>query len=501
MEYFFCSTCDNQLKIKEGDYLFTYNIECRNNHISKNVDLEDILSKKKGKNYICENHKKNKIIRCINCNEDICFICYKKSHKLHKMEYLKALNYEQLIKDNFDIELKDEKIYINNFINELMHFKNELNLYIDILKSDLQKFYKFRCALINNISPKTTSYINIENVKNVFENQKKEIKNIIKSFLSCNTFTQRYDNLKNIFELMFKKGKYIENEYIKDIFEKKVIPIDEKYFMKIDDGKFIILEKTLELNLRKYKFKNIFEKLINYKFNKIRLKENKNIKNNLSLYALSYHRDLNNDNDTKTLLYEITIKNLCEFNIKKIVTYDKCIYLFVLSKDTIIIGDRKEISLYDESFKSPKLISNEIFDINEFYKIDNNTFIYSNMFLSNSIFLAKIISNKIYNTKIYNCGNKLIYFSEKKKLIFTHDEEYIYLINFNSTIPEVIQKVKIRFSYKDNKMLYHKVREANLIRYFNSFNDESVYLECDPFLIQYKIIEGELMEISRINYI
>lgn len=49
-------------------------------------------------------------------------------------------------------------------------------------------------------------------------------------------------------------------------------------------------------------------------------------------------------------------------------------------------------------------------------------------------------------------------------------------------------------------MLYHKVREANLIRYFNSFNDESVYLECDQFLIQYKIIGDELMEISRINY-
>ena len=376
MEYFFCSTCDNQLKIKEGDYLFTYNIECCNNHISKNVDLEDILSKKKGKNYICENHKKNKIIHCINCNEDICFICYKKSHKLHKMEYLKALNYEQFIKDNFDRELKDEKIYINNFINELMHFKNELNLYIDILKSDLQKFYKFRCDLINNISQKITSYINIENVKNVFEKKNIEIKNIIKSFLSCNTFTQRYDSLKNIFELMFKKGKYIENEYIKDIFEKKVIPIDEKYFMKIDDGQFIIFEKTLELNLRKYKFKNIFEKSINYKFNTIKLKENKNIKNNLSLYALSYYEDYNNYT-IKTLLYEITIKNLCDFNIKKIVTYDKCIYLFVLSEDTIITDDKKEISLYDESFKSPKLISNEIFDINEFLKIDPNTFIYS----------------------------------------------------------------------------------------------------------------------------
>ena len=61
MEHFFCSKCDNPLKIKEGDYLFTYNIECCNNHISKNVDLEDILSTKKQKSYICESHKNNDV--------------------------------------------------------------------------------------------------------------------------------------------------------------------------------------------------------------------------------------------------------------------------------------------------------------------------------------------------------------------------------------------------------------------------------------------------------
>ena len=58
MKHFFCSKCNNPLKIKEGDFLFTYNTECCNNHISSNVDLEDILSTNKEQIYICQNHKK-----------------------------------------------------------------------------------------------------------------------------------------------------------------------------------------------------------------------------------------------------------------------------------------------------------------------------------------------------------------------------------------------------------------------------------------------------------
>ena len=63
MNQFCCLTCNNPLKIKNGDYLFSYNIECCNNHISENVDLKDILSTKKQKNFICENHKKKNIFR------------------------------------------------------------------------------------------------------------------------------------------------------------------------------------------------------------------------------------------------------------------------------------------------------------------------------------------------------------------------------------------------------------------------------------------------------
>ena len=496
MKHFFCTKCNNPIKIKEGDFIFSYNIECCNNHILKNVDLEDILSTKKEKSYICENHKKNKVIHCIQCNEDICFICFKESHYSHKMEYLKFLNYDYITKYAFENELKEDKKYFESFIKELMHFKNQLNQYIDILKSDLQKYYKFRCDLINNISPKITSYINIENVKNVFEKKNLKIKNILKNFLSCDAFIQRYDNLKNIFELMFKKGKYIENEIIADIYKNNIIPIDEKYFIKIDEQKFIILEKELELNLRKYKFNNIFEKLIDFKISKIELKENRNIKKKLSFYALSYtnYRDLHLLN-YKTILNEITIENLCDFNIKTISTYDKYINLFVLSEDKRILDDGEKISLYyDDSFNSPKLVTNEIFGIHEFLKIDPNTFIYS----SKGIFLVKIINNKMQKIIINNCGIHLIYFPEKKKILFTNNENYIYLVNFNYTIPEVIQKVELEF-LRDESCSYNDVDNDYLIRHFTSFNDESIYLKYKYYLVQYKIIGSELIKISKMQ--
>ena len=494
MKHFFCTICDNPLNIKEGDFIFSYDIECCNNHFSKNVDLEDILSTKKEKNYICEIHKKNKIIHCKNCNLDICLFCFKESHKLHEMEYLKSLNYDRISKILFENELKEDKKYIESFIGELMNFKNEISLYIDILKSDLQKFYKFRYDLIDNIFSDITSFTNIENVKNVFENKNLEIKNIMGNFLSCNTFINRYNSLKNLFELMFKKGKYIENEIIKDIYKESIIPIDEKYFMKIDDKKFIILEKALELNLRRYKFITIFEKSVDFYIKDIKLKENKNIKKRLSFYLLSYI-----GNYIKTFIYEATIDNLCDFNLKIFAQYDKYIKLFVLSEDKIIIDDTKKISLYDDSFKSPKLVSNEIFNIYKYLKIDENTFIFS-FDSSIGLFLVKIINNRIYKSKINNCGYELIYFSEKKKLLFTTDQKFIYLINFNSPIPEVIQKIEIKFFSKEDDS-YNYARNENLIRYLTSFNDESIYLIYNKFLVQYKIIGSELMEISRINYI
>ena len=503
MKHFFCSKCNNPLKIKEGDFLFTYNTECCNNHISSNVDLEDILSTNKEQIYICQNHKKKNIIHCLDCKVDLCLTCFKELHNTHKMGYLKTINYNNLEKHFLELDLEEEKQYIKRFLEELKHFKNEIELYINLLNSYIQKYHKFKCELYNNVSQKITSYINIENIKNIFKSEKSlKIKDLMKSFLSCDAFIQKYDNLKNIFDYMLKAGKYIENEYIKDIYNKNIIPIDEKYSITLGNKKFNILEKTLELNLKKYKFNSIFENYTSFQIDRVELKEHKNAKKKLSLYALSYRKD-NNDYYYETKLYEITIENLCDCNINTIKTYNGYINIFYLSKNNIMIDNKLKIVLYDESFKSQKLVSKEISRIIDLIKINSNTFIYSSEIEYNSygIFLAKINNNNINNLRIMNCGKRLIYFFEKKKIIFSMDSNYIYLLNFISETPEVIQKVRLR-DFTDEP--YNSLSDhTKLIRYLTSFNDESIYLELRSsskiFLIQYKIIEGEIMEVSRIK--
>ena len=499
MKQFCCSTCNSPLKIKKGDYIFAYNIECCKNHTGENVEIKDILSTQEQKSIICENHNKKKIIHCFNCDIDICFLCYKEFHNLHKIEYLRILNYDQICRSSFDNVLKEDKKYIESFIVELNHFKNQLNLFIDILKSNLQNFLKFRCELVNNISLDNSPYINIENAKN-FDNDFIEMKNFIRKFLFCDVFIKRYDNLKNIFDLMFKKGKYIENQNIKEILNNNgIIPIDSKYFMKIDENKLIILEKTLELNSKKNKFNNIFEKLMNFTISKIKLKTNENIKKTLSFYLLSYF-----ENYRKTTLYEATIENLCEFNIKEITIFYGYINLFILSEDKILIDGKTELFLYDKSFKSQKKISSLEDGINEFLKIDSNAFIYSIKTYYEIIkYLVKIDDKNIYCIPISNCGDRLIYFSEKKNIIITNDNHFIYLSNFNSSRIdlELIQKIELNNGFFDPYDDF--TNNTKLIRCLTSFNDESIYIRIKsnkkPFLVQYKIIESELVEISRIE--
>ena len=242
------------------------------------------------------------------------------------------------------------------------------------------------------------------------------MKNFIKKFLSKDVFVQKYDNLKNIFELMFKKGKYIESQNIKNILKEHIIPLDEKYFMKFNKNKFIIFEKSLELNLKKYKFNNKFEKLMNFGIDQIKIKTNENITKRLSLYMTSFSSYFPYNNK-KTFIYEVTIENLCDFKIKEILALDGYKNLFVLSKDKNLVSDEVRLVLYDESFKSQKLVTYLENGIREFLKIDSNTFIYSLGEDSNiKIFLVKI-DKIIYHIQILNCGNKLVYFSEKKNII------------------------------------------------------------------------------------
>ena len=109
MKNYFCPICDGQLRITEGNYIFTYNINCFNNHKKMNVKLEDLLSYEKAINYNCKNHKKPNRIYCYSCNEDICLNCYNELHKNHKIEYLKAINLSDVEKFGLNESLKRKK--------------------------------------------------------------------------------------------------------------------------------------------------------------------------------------------------------------------------------------------------------------------------------------------------------------------------------------------------------------------------------------------------------
>ena len=58
MKNYCCQVCNGKLRITEGNYIFTYNINCFNNHTKENVKLDDLLSCEKTINYNCKNHKK-----------------------------------------------------------------------------------------------------------------------------------------------------------------------------------------------------------------------------------------------------------------------------------------------------------------------------------------------------------------------------------------------------------------------------------------------------------
>ena len=80
--------------------------------------------------------------------------------------------------------------------------------------------------------------------------------------------------------------------------------------------------------------------------------------------------------------------------------------------------------------------------------------------------------------------------------MFTHDTTYFYLISLNTNFPECIQKIEINHRHIE----FFDLNYIKLMKFFNIFNDESIYFESsDNYLIQYKILENVLTEISKVK--
>ena len=88
---------------------------------------------------------------------------------------------------------------IDLFISELIQFQNRFNLYINILKKNILNYHKFRLDIINNMSEKEFSYIDIKNVEEIFNNDYYKKINFSSILFKTETFIKKYDHLKNIF--------------------------------------------------------------------------------------------------------------------------------------------------------------------------------------------------------------------------------------------------------------------------------------------------------------
>ena len=297
MKKFLCQTCESPLKIKEGDFIFSFDINCDNEHKLKNIDLDDLLSMRKIYNNInlfqCKKHKKRNMMHCFDCEEDICFLCYKELHKSHKIEYIKNLDLSYHEKFSIKNYLDIEKRTIDTFLNELFNFQNKLNLYIKILAKGIIQYHKLRTELFNDLSEKNISYIDINNNKQ-FRNHKYLVKMIDFSneFINCETFLKKYDFLKDMIELLVKKGEFLKEKKIKKNYNtyknNKIFPINNKYFINLNESNIEIAKNISNINSEIFDYKIIFRKYINFKDYKIVLKENDNIENKFSFYILNY---------------------------------------------------------------------------------------------------------------------------------------------------------------------------------------------------------------------
>ena len=533
---FLCPDCKEQLKINNGDFLFTYNIKCPNGHKQLNVDLDLILEKRmpKSNSFKCKNHHRKIIFHCFTCNEDICSLCYSDLHKTHEIEYFKKLTLDSRGKYDIEYNFNKQKEILQIFLTELNNFQSKINLYIDIFKSQLKKQYEFRKEIINNIIGSKTSYIDIENFTlHSNSDSYKKIDESLSKFINKVTFLDKYAYLKNIFEEIIIKSKYIEEKRvinrINDYIDLNLIPLNinnlflqnkKNYIANISE--VTIFEEKLEKNSIIYKYKPIISKSFPFIITKgpIIIDDETKQDKKISFYCISNNLVLK-----MCILNHEAENNKGENVIVNMINVDNIMALLNLTDNKNIVFDTKgKIYLYNNSFNENQLVGQTpgIFNIvDNLLKISENSLVYTlknEQKINTIIYYMEMCENKDENLietkeiKTSGLTPMPLFYIKNKKILLSLCYKYKYnnikennyfcicLINFKIEQPEIFQIININYCEISKKLLY-----------FNCFNDESFYFPISQstyknemfynviFISQYKLIKGELIEVSKIK--
>ena len=531
---FLCPNCDELCKVNNGDYLFSYNIECLYGHKQTNLEQEFLLMKRKVKQNIfkCKNHRKKNQIHCYTCNEDICILCFKDMHQNHKYEYLKNLKLGTREEYNNNYNLNKQKEILQIFLTELNAFQAKFDLYIDILKEKLKKQNEFKFELFKNISENNFSFIDIENFNINSKNDiYKKMEDFMEKFINQNTFLEKYEYLKNILDELIKKGKYIEEKKvvnrINNYIDLNLMPLNnDNLFVQCkknyisNNSEITIFQEIIDKDRENYDYIPIISKNFPFIINKcpILLENVPKIDNETSFYCIS-------DNSVIKLMIKKQLeigedpKFDCIINIFNTLATTA---LTVLTKDkNIVFKSNQNIILYDDNFSIENAkelnqkLPGEFSTVENVLTIDKNSFIFTIKNFNSTepnIYLIRIDEDSLYKINTNDLTPLPLFYMKQKKILISFCYEYKYnnikdnnnfyitLINFNVEKPEIVQMININY-YDISKKVF----------YFNCFNDDSFYFPiCKQtynkemfykviYISQYKLIKGEFREVSRIK--
>ena len=531
---FLCPNCDELCKVYNGDYLFSYNIECLYGHKQTNLEQEFLLMKRKVKQNIfkCKNHRKKNQIHCYTCNEDICILCFKDMHQNHKYEYLKNLKLGTREEYNNNYNLNKQKEILQIFLTELNAFQAKFDLYIDILKEKLKKQNEFKFELFKNISENNFSFIDIENFNINSKNDiYKKMEDFMEKFINQNTFLEKYEYLKNILDELIKKGKYIEEKKvvnrINNYIDLNLMPLNnDNLFVQCkknyisNNSEITIFQEIIDKDRENYDYIPIISKNFPFIINKcpILLENVPKIDNETSFYCIS-------DNSVIKLMIKKQLeigedpKFDCIINIFNTLATTA---LTVLTKDkNIVFKSNQNIILFDDNFSIENAkelnqkLPGEFSTVENVLTIDKNSFIFTIKNFNSTepnIYLIKVDEDSLYKINTNDLTPLPLFYMKQKKILISFCYEYKYnnikdnnnfyitLINFNVEKPEIVQMININY-YDISKKVF----------YFNCFNDDSFYFPiCKQtynkemfykviYISQYKLIKGEFREVSRIK--
>ena len=155
------------------------------------INYEDI-------NYICINHKEKFSKYCNQCKINICSIC-EEDHINHNTIYLGDIINKKELENKIE-KLKTDIEICNNNINEIIDKMN-------IVKKNINKYYKIIIEIVNNYDIKKRNYNILFNLKEI--NNNNDIIEDINKINNVNNITDRFIHIINIYNK-------ITNNYIKD---------------------------------------------------------------------------------------------------------------------------------------------------------------------------------------------------------------------------------------------------------------------------------------------